>query len=149
MIPLRLTLVNHLHTICGFMGARTYDGATNWCAAHGRIFGARCVYDQGDTICLPLLGFWPRQVAGTAFVGFPTLSGGSDTDPSGATDDAAPQTNDPETTDIGGFLDIDEDAERGLIDDLAVTDIQTTTIMKPSPILPVRNQLISITILRE
>jgi hypothetical protein len=39
--PAQLTLVNHLHTICGFMGARTYDGATNWCAAHGRIFGAR------------------------------------------------------------------------------------------------------------
>jgi hypothetical protein len=40
--PAQVTLVNHLHTICGFMGARTYKGATNWCAAHGRIFGARC-----------------------------------------------------------------------------------------------------------
>jgi hypothetical protein len=72
---------------------------------------------------LAIIGLLGLAVAGTAFVGLPTLSGGSDTDPLGATDDAAPQTNDPETTDIGGFLDIDEDAERGLIDNLAVTDI--------------------------
>jgi Ca2+-binding RTX toxin-like protein len=76
---------------------------------------------------LAIIGLLGLAVAGTAFVGFPTLSGGSDTDPSGATDDAAPQTNDPETTDVGGFLDIDEDAERGLIDDLAVTDIADNT----------------------
>jgi Ca2+-binding RTX toxin-like protein len=76
---------------------------------------------------LAIIGLLGLAVAGTAFVGFPTLSGGSDTDPLGATDDAAPQTNDLETTDIGGFLDIDEDAERGLIDDLAVTDIADNT----------------------
>jgi Ca2+-binding RTX toxin-like protein len=76
---------------------------------------------------LAIIGLLGLAVSGTAFVGFPTLSGGSDTDPLGATDDAAPQTNDLETTDIGGFLDIDEDAERGLIDDLAVTDIADNT----------------------
>ena len=76
---------------------------------------------------LAIIGLLGLAVAGTAFVGLPTLSGGSDTDPSGASDDATPQSNDTETTDVGSILDIDEDAERGPIDDLATTDLTDDT----------------------
>jgi len=53
---------------------------------------------------LAIIGLLGLTVAGTAFVGLPILSGGSDTDPSGATDDALQQKNDTETTDVSGLF---------------------------------------------